>query len=113
MHEVGLMTQALDLAAALAHEQNAQTIHRLVLRVGAFSGVDADALRLAFEAVSAGTVAAGASLVIEGVAPRCWCTRCQAEFAPPGPLFSCPNCATIARRPLRSCPAPGWHPPRQ
>jgi Zn finger protein HypA/HybF involved in hydrogenase expression len=62
MHEVGLMTETLDLAAAVAREQGAGIIHRMVLRVGAFSGVDADALRVAFEAASVGTVAAGASV---------------------------------------------------
>jgi hydrogenase nickel incorporation protein HypA/HybF len=96
MHEVGLMTETLDLAAALAREQGAATIHRMVLRVGAFSGADPDALRVAFEAASAGTVAAGASLVIEEVAARCWCTHCQAEFEPAGPLFICPQCETVS-----------------
>jgi hydrogenase nickel incorporation protein HypA/HybF len=90
------MMQTLDLAAALASEQGARVIHRLVLRVGIFSGVDVDALRLAFEAASPGTAAEGASLVIEEMAARCWCARCQAEFEPPGPLFACPKCEAIA-----------------
>lgn len=96
MHEVGLMTQTLELAATLTREQGARAIHRLVMRVGAYSGVDADALRFAFEAASADTPAAGASLVIEEIPARCWCPRCQIEFEPPGPLFACPTCETIA-----------------
>ena len=101
MHEVGLMTQTLEMADGLAREQGARTIHRLVLRVGVFSGVDADALRLAFEAASPGTSAASAALEIEEVAARCWCARCLAEFEPPGALFQCPACGDLARE-LRS-----------
>jgi hydrogenase nickel incorporation protein HypA/HybF len=96
VHEVGLMMQTLDLAAALAREQGARVIHRLVLRVGVYSGVDTNALRFAFEAASPGTAAESASLVIEEMSARCWCSRCRAEFEPPGPLFACPNCDAIA-----------------
>ena len=99
MHEVGLMTQTLELAEQLASEQGAHAIHRLVLRVGACSGVDADALRFAFEAASEGTLAAEATLDIECVDAVCWCSTCEAEFEPTGPIFLCPRCGMAA--PLR------------
>lgn len=96
MHEVGLMTQALDLAAALASERGARTIHRMVLRVGACSGVDADALRLAFDAASPGTLAEQAALEIEEVATRCWCAACRDEFEPATACYRCPRCGAVS-----------------
>jgi hydrogenase nickel incorporation protein HypA/HybF len=97
VHEVGLMTQTLEMAEAIAREQGARNIHRLVLRVGAFSGVDGDALRFAFDAAAAGTLAASAILDIEAIAAVCWCETCQTEFQPPGPYFACPGCGAVSR----------------
>jgi hydrogenase nickel incorporation protein HypA/HybF len=65
MHEAGLIQSALDLAADHARRAGAGTIRRVVLRVGAFSGVEPDALRFAFEALAPGTPAAGAALELE------------------------------------------------
>ncbi len=97
MHEVGLITETIDLATSLAKEQGAAKIHRLVLRVGAYSGVDAEALRLAFDAASPGTAAEHAQLVIDEVAARCWCAVCEAEFVPESPIFACPTCGNVSR----------------
>jgi hydrogenase nickel incorporation protein HypA/HybF len=96
MHEVGLMTQTLDLAESIARENGATVIHRLVLRVGVFSGVDAQALRLAFDAAAAGTGAEHAMLEIEEVAARCRCVDCGNEFAPSDFVFLCPSCGALA-----------------
>jgi hydrogenase nickel incorporation protein HypA/HybF len=68
MHEAGLMQSALDLAADHARRAGAGNIRRVVLRVGAFSGAEPDALRFAFEALAPGTPAAGATLELEGSA---------------------------------------------
>ncbi len=97
MHEVGLMTETIDLASSFARDQGAVKIHRLVLRVGAYSGVDAEALRLAFDAASVGTAAEHALLVIDEIAARCWCAVCIVEFSPASPIFSCPTCGTVSR----------------
>ncbi len=97
MHEVGIMTETLDLATSLAKEQGAVKIHRLVLRVGVYSGVDAEALRLAFDAASVGTPAEHALLVIDEVAARCWCAVCRAEFSPASPIFVCSTCGTVSQ----------------
>jgi len=95
------MMQALDQAEAHAREHGAETIHRMVLRVGKYSGADADALRLAFEAAAPGTRAASAILEIEAIAARCSCSRCHEEFEPAEAIFACPTCGMIARGLLR------------
>jgi hydrogenase nickel incorporation protein HypA/HybF len=65
MHEAGLMQSALELAGGHARRAGAVAIRRVVLRVGALSGVEPDALRFAFEALAPGTPAAGATLELE------------------------------------------------
>lgn len=97
MHEVGIMESTLELAAAKAREQGASRIHRIVLRVGALSGVEPDALRFAFDAMAKSTPAAGAVLDLETV-PACGrCPECDLEFkVDSGFIFTCPKCGRIS-----------------
>jgi hydrogenase nickel incorporation protein HypA/HybF len=92
MHEVGLMQQVIALAADAAARDGASKIHRLTLRIGRLAGVEPEALSLAFEVVSAGTLAEGAQLAIETVEVVCHCPDCGADFEPAGFVFLCPTC---------------------
>jgi hydrogenase nickel incorporation protein HypA/HybF len=96
VHEVGLVMQALELAESLTRQHGGKEIHRLVLRVGRSSGVDAEALRLAFEAASPDTLAARATLEIDDVPSICQCAECRCEFSPGQTVFVCPECGAIA-----------------
>lgn len=68
MHEAGLMQTALEAACDEARRAGAVGVRRIVLRVGAESGVVPEALRFAFEALAVGTLADGATLDIEELA---------------------------------------------
>lgn len=92
MHEVSLMQAALDLALDHAANQGAQHLHRLKLRVGTLSGVVPEALEFAFDLVTAGTIAAGATLELETLPALCYCSTCQVEFQPPDWIYECPRC---------------------
>ena len=92
MHEVGVMADALDLALEAAHKAGATRIHRVILRIGALAGVEADALDLAFEVVTAGTLAEGASLEVQAVSVVCHCPGCDLLFEPPDFVLRCPVC---------------------
>jgi hydrogenase nickel incorporation protein HypA/HybF len=65
VHEAGLMQSALDLAVAAAEEGGARRIVGIRIRLGDYAGVDADALRFAFDALRGGTMADSAYLNIE------------------------------------------------
>jgi len=86
------MTEAVRLAVESARARGANRIHELRLRVGALSGAVPEALRFAFDAVTAGTMAQGASLAIEAVPAKWWCTSCAAEFDADDLLAECPRC---------------------
>jgi hydrogenase nickel incorporation protein HypA/HybF len=96
MHEVSIMQSALESAERHALAQGATRIHRIVLRIGAASGVEPDALEFAFEPVTRGSMADGATLEIVQVATICFCRTCQTEFQPEDLIHFCPACQTPA-----------------
>ena len=94
MHELGIAESALQLALAEARKADATRVARMVLRVGALSGVDPEALRFALESLAPGTPAAGATVEIEPVATIAYCEHCQKEFTADNELyFECPACS--------------------
>jgi hydrogenase nickel incorporation protein HypA/HybF len=92
MHELSIMQSALDMAEDQARAAGATKIHRIRLRVGAFSGVVADALRFAYEALRIDPLAAEADLAIDEIPATCWCRDCAKEFTAASLWFECPHC---------------------
>lgn len=87
----------MEAVLAQAREHEATQVHRIVLRVGALSGVEPDALRFAFEAVIKGTPAANADLDLETVPARGRCADCDLEFDVQSDfIFTCPKCGRIS-----------------
>lgn len=79
MHELSLLVSVVDAATKAAAGAGARAIESVTLRVGARSGVDADALASAWPLAVAGSVAEDARLVLESVPAAVWCPRCEAE----------------------------------
>ena len=97
MHEVGIMETAIEAVLSEARGHDATLVHSILLRVGALSGVEPDALRLAFDAAVKGTPAAGAELKIESVPARGRCPDCDLEFDVDSDfIFTCPTCGRIS-----------------
>lgn len=94
MHEVGIAEQILALALETARREQATSVVRVRVQVGAISGVVEEALRFAFEALAEGTPAAGARLDIEPVGVRCYCATCEQEFEAAPLNYVCPACGT-------------------
>lgn len=95
MHEIGLMQTCLELACDRARLHGARRIDGMTLRVGDLSGAVPEALELAFEVVSPGTVAEGARFRIERVAVVCRCADCASDFRPTDVVFACPSCGHL------------------
>ena len=92
MHELSIMESALNLALEQARKSGAVRVHALRLRIGALSGVVPEALEFAFEALTPGTPAEGAELLVETVPALFWCQSCGREFAAEDLLAECPVC---------------------
>ena len=92
MHELSIMESAVNQALEHARQAGAKRVVGLRLRIGALSGVVPEALQFAFEAVTTGTPAEGATLTIDAVPAIFWCGRCRREFEPADLFSDCPDC---------------------
>ncbi|MGA3008208.1 MAG: hydrogenase maturation nickel metallochaperone HypA [Opitutaceae bacterium] len=98
MHELGIAESALQTALEQARLNNATSVQRIVIRVGALSGVDPEALRFAFEVVLPGTMAENAVLQIDPVPAVAYCADCARDFVPDTDHFlECPQCGRLCR----------------
>ncbi len=79
MHELSVCQGMIRQLVQIAAEHKAVGISKVVLRIGPLAGVEPHLLEQAFPIASAGTVAAGASLVMEPLPIRVRCRQCGAE----------------------------------
>lgn len=97
MHEVGIMTSAIDAVLDHARTHGAKRVHRIVVRIGALAGIDPDSLQFAFEVVTRETIASGSCLEIEAVPARGYCAACAEEFGvATGFIMACPRCGQLS-----------------
>ena len=97
MHELGIMTSAMDAVLHQARTRGAHRVHRIVLRIGALAGVEPESLHFAFDIVTRGTLAEGSELRVDAVPARAYCAACAAEFDPGTDyIFSCPTCGQLS-----------------
>ena len=72
-------------------------MHRIVIRIGALSGVEPEALRFAFDVVTRDTIADRASLEVDSVPALAYCAYCASEFeAEGGAILACPRCGNYS-----------------
>ena len=79
MHEMSVCLALLDQVRAIAADRQASRATRIELDIGPLSGVEADLLQNAWPIASAGTIAAGADLLINAADIVVRCTQCDAE----------------------------------
>ena len=92
MHEMSIATSLADSLLELARQQHAARIEAVELEVGALRLVVPEALQMAFTAVTAGTLAEGATLKLLEVPAVAECRQCAARFEPTIDNYLCPHC---------------------
>ncbi|HEX2138837.1 MAG TPA: hydrogenase maturation nickel metallochaperone HypA [Woeseiaceae bacterium] len=80
MHELGI---SRNIVAIVSDAAKGRRVCRVTLEIGRLSGVLTDAVAFCFDAVSQGTVVAGAALEIREIEGRARCAACGAEFPVP------------------------------
>ena len=95
MHELSLAVAIVQMLEGHAHEF--RHITRVTLDIGAISCVDAHALRTALHSAMAGTLAAGADVLIETVEARARCHACGQTYQPPDRIEPCPHCGAFGK----------------
>lgn len=76
MHELSVCLALLEQVEAIAREQGAARVTRILLRIGPLSGVEPRLLEQAYPLAAAGTLAAQARLVIESAPVQVRCRDC-------------------------------------
>jgi hydrogenase nickel incorporation protein HypA/HybF len=94
MHELSIAQALVEQIEAAATKEYAQRVVRVVITVGALSGVDPEALRSLFPLVAEDTVTAEAELVIESVKPRVRCRACGQEAPAETAFIRCALCSS-------------------
>lgn len=96
MHELSIAQALVEQVEAAAKKEHALRVVRVVIAVGALSGVDSESLRTLFPLVTEGTVASDAELIVEHVAARVKCRACGHEAQTDAEFFI--GCATCGSR---------------
>ena len=92
MHEMSLAEGVLQLIEDSARQQNFEKVVTVWLEIGQLSGVEVEAMKFCFDAVTRDSVAAGACLEIITLPGTGWCMVC-AQTVPMKEVFGeCPQC---------------------
>jgi hydrogenase nickel incorporation protein HypA/HybF len=95
VHELSLTQNLLEIAEDHARRAGARVIRTITVQVGDLSGALPEALEFAFDVCSKGTLAEGATLILQRIPGHGHCANCQAA-APAGTLSAvCPSCGQL------------------
>ncbi len=92
MHEMSLIESVVALVEDERRRQAFNRVRTVRLRVGALSGVEPDALRFCFEAISSGRITQGACLQIDAAPGEGWCGTCGRSVPLAERFDECPIC---------------------
>lgn len=96
MHEYSIVSALIDQVQGQASARRATAVHRVVVRIGALSGVEVALLRTAYDTFRARTVCAGAPMDVL-VEEAAWeCPGCGHAFEK-GARLRCEQCKRPAR----------------
>jgi len=93
MHEMGVAQQMINIAIASIPEDIVNPrVEQLNLKIGKLAAVVEGSLRFCFEIIAKDSPLEGARLVIDHVAVKVHCLKCNHIWEVDEPLFSCPSC---------------------
>jgi len=96
MHEMSLCESLVQVIEEQASTQGYTRVKSVFLEVGAFSGIETDALSFCFDVVCRGSLAEGAKLSIQQLPGIAWCFDCEREVEINDRLDPCPHCNGIS-----------------
>ena len=94
MHELSIAQSIIEQVEDVARKEKAVRAVFVSLVVGALSGVERESLEFVFPMAAEGTIAEGATLVIEDMPARLKCHACRAESDARMPLLTCGKCGS-------------------
>ncbi len=94
MHEIGIANSIIEAGQIEAARLAGSTLLRIGIRVGTLAGVDSDALRFAFAALTQGTDLASVDFEIQSCPRRNQCLDCDEVFETALYSDPCPCCGS-------------------
>ena len=94
MHEMSLCESILQVIEDQAAVNRFTRVRRVRLQIGRLSGVEVEALRFGFDAVTRDSVAAGAALEILETPGTAWCMPCGHNVEVSRRFDACPDCGS-------------------
>jgi hydrogenase nickel incorporation protein HypA/HybF len=94
MHEVSLIESVVAIVVDERKRQAFSRVRKIRLQLGALGHAEPDALRFCFEAVTKGTIADGAELMIDIIPGEGRCSACRQRVAMVDRFVSCPLCGS-------------------
>lgn len=92
MHEMGITQGILEASIDAAEKAGATKITQIDISIGELTEIVEFALQFAFEALTPGTMAEGATLVVTHVGARSRCNDCGVEYEHDRFQMVCPEC---------------------
>lgn len=91
---MSLAEGVLQLVEDSARQQAFSRVNTVWLEIGQLAGVEIEAMRFCFDAVTRGSLAEGATLEIIATPGSGWCMQCEASIALTEVFGECPNCGS-------------------
>lgn len=94
MHELSICQSLIDNIEDAAREHRFSRVSRVTLDIGAFAGVEIEALKFSFDVAGRGTLCEGAVLIINALPGKGYCFKCSSEVEIEDRLAPCPKCGS-------------------
>ncbi len=92
MHEMSLAEGVLQVIEDYAEKEGYSRVKTVWLEIGRLSGVEVEAMRFCFDAVTRGSLAEGAALEIVETEGQGWCLVCGKTVPLAARYEPCPEC---------------------
>lgn len=96
VHEMALASALMETALRSMAEHQASRIVTITVLIGVMTQVESESLTSCFDALKAGTPAAGATLIMKRVPLTGQCRNCRNEFPIAEYRLLCPDCSATA-----------------
>jgi hydrogenase nickel incorporation protein HypA/HybF len=100
VHEMGITQGILAASFDAARGAGADSISEIRISIGELTEIQEFALQFAFEALTPGTMAEGATLVVTHIPAKSKCNDCGIEYQHDRFQMICPECGSFNVTPL-------------
>jgi hydrogenase nickel insertion protein HypA len=95
MHEYSIVQALLNQCEEIAHQNNANVVTKVVVKIGTMSGVEPHLLEIAFDTFKEKTVCDGASFVMNVQPLTIECNQCKTITPLNEIYYKCPHCESL------------------